>query len=76
MDRTPAEFTAHNAELSRIAHDDAFRLPAVGAGLRRHTRYARQNGVHFSPAFVVNRIVNSDMSSGQTVEKWAKELGL
>jgi hypothetical protein len=32
--------------------------------------------VHFSPTFIVNRLVNANMSSGQTVEEWAKELGL
>jgi hypothetical protein len=32
--------------------------------------------VHVSPTFSVNRIVNGNMSSGQSVEEWAKEMGL
>ena len=52
------------------------RYPSVGAALRWHTRYARQNGVHFSPTFAVNRIVNPNMSSGQKIEEWATQLGL
>lgn len=75
MDRTPAEIVAHISDLIGIDLSEAFRLPSVGAALRWHTRYARQNGIHFSPTFVVNRIANNNMSSGQTIEEWAKELG-
>ncbi len=76
MDRTPAELIAHLESLAGLKLAEAFRLPTVGAALRWHTRYARQNGIHFSPTFSVNRIVNANMSSGQAVEEWAKELGL
>ncbi len=76
MDRTPAEIVAHISKLIGIDLSEAFRLPSVGSALRWHTRYARQNGIHFSPTFVVNRIVNTNMSSGQKIEEWAKELGL
>jgi hypothetical protein len=76
MDRTPAEIIAQLSKLIGVDLSEPFRLPSVGAALRWHTRYARQNGVHFSPTFAVNRIVNSNMSSGQTVEDWAKEMGL
>ncbi len=30
----------------------------------------RQNGIHVSPSFMVNGIVQSDMSSGDTVTDW------
>ena len=76
MDRTPAEIIAQISDLAGVDLSEAFKLPSVGAALRWHTRYARQNGVHFSPTFVVNRIVNNAMSSSQTIEDWAKELGL
>lgn len=75
MDRTPAQIIAHISDLVGIDLSEAFRLPGAGAALRWHTGYARQNGIHFSPTFAVNRIVNNNMSSGQTVEEWAKELG-
>ena len=76
MDRTPAEIVAHISKLIGVDLAEAFRFSSVGAALRWHTRYARQNGVHFSPTFAVNRVVNNNMSSGQTIEEWAKELGL
>lgn len=76
MDRTPAEIIAQISGLVGVDLSEAFRYPSVGAALRWHTRYARQNGVHFSPTFAVNRIVSASMSSGQNVEEWAKEMGL
>jgi hypothetical protein len=75
MGRTPAQIVAHVSELVGIDLEDAFRLPAVGQALRWHTRYARQNGIHFSPTFSVGGIVNGNMSSGQSVDEWSKELG-
>ena len=74
--KTPAEIVAHISTLIGIALDEAFKLKSVETALKWHTRYARQTGVHFSPTFVVNRIVKDSMSSGQTIEEWAKELGL
>jgi protein-disulfide isomerase len=76
MERTPAQIVAHVSELVGMDLKDAFRLPAVGQALRWHTRYARQNGIHFSPTFSVGGIVNNNMSSGQSVDEWRNELGL
>jgi hypothetical protein len=76
MDRTPNQVIAHLSGLIGIELAEPWKNPAVGAALRWHTRYARQNGIHFSPTFAVNRIVNPNMSSGQTIEEWAKELGV
>ena len=76
MDRTPHQIIAQISELVGTDLSEAFRYPTVGAALRWHTRYARQNGVHVSPTFLVNRIVNTNMSSGQAIEDWAKEMGL
>ncbi len=76
MDRTPNQIVAQISALAGVDLSEAFKMPSVGAALRWHTRYARQNGIHVSPTFVVNRIVNNNMSSGQKIEDWAKELGL
>ena len=76
MDRTPNEIIAKLSQLIGVDLSKAWTYPAVGEALRWHTRYARQNGVHVSPTFLVNRIVNGTMSSGQSVEEWAKEMGL
>ena len=76
MDRTPQEIVAHISELTGVALAEPFKLKSVEQALKWHTRYARQNGVHFSPTFIVNGIVKDSMSSGQSIEEWAKELGL
>jgi hypothetical protein len=51
------------------------KMKSVDLALRWHTKYCRQNGVHVSPTFAVNRVINNAMSSGQSVEEWSKELG-
>jgi hypothetical protein len=75
MERTPAQMIAQLSDLIGVDLAEPFRWPSVGQALRWHTRYARQNGVHVSPTFAVNRIVNANMSSGQSIEEWAKQLG-
>jgi hypothetical protein len=76
MDRTPAQIIAQISDLISADLSEAFRLPAVGQALRWHTRYSRQNGIHFSPTFAVDRIVNNKMSSGQSIKEWSEEIRL
>jgi hypothetical protein len=76
MSRTPAEIVGHISELIGIDLSEPFRLKSVGRALRWHTRYARQNGVHESPTFAVNRLIDGSMTSGQSIEEWAGKLGL
>ena len=45
------QIIAQISELIGTDLSEVFRYPTVGAALRWHTRYARQNGVHFSPTF-------------------------
>jgi hypothetical protein len=76
MDTTPNEIVARLSRLIGVDLSEAFKLKSVEDALKWHTKYARQNGIHVSPTFSVNRIVNANMSSGQSVEDWAKEMGL
>lgn len=76
MDRSPAKTIAHISALTGIDLAKTFKLKSVDQALRWHTKYSRQNGVHVSPTFAVNGLINNAMSSGQTIEEWAKELGL
>jgi hypothetical protein len=70
MDRTPADILRHVSELAGIDLTAAFCWKSVDQALRWHAKYCRQNGVHVSPSFAVNRIREPSMSSGQTVEEW------
>jgi hypothetical protein len=76
MDRSPAQIIAHISDLTGIDLSEAFKFKSVDQALRWHTKYSRQNGVHVSPTFAVNGLVSNAMSSGQSIEEWAKELGL
>lgn len=52
----------------------AFDRPDIDKPVRWHTRYARQNGIHVSPSFMIDGIVQGDVSSGDAVEDWVKRL--
>ena len=76
MHRTPAEILRHVSELAGIDLTAAFCWKSVDRALRWHVKYSRQNGVHVSPSFAVNRILEPSMGSGQTVEEWLEALPL
>jgi hypothetical protein len=39
-----------------------------------HARYGRQNGIHVSPTFMIDGLVQADMSSGDAVTDWVSRL--
>lgn len=75
MDRTPGDILRAMSELAGKDLTAAFCLKSVDLALRWHVKYARQNGAHVSPTFAVNRILDPQFSSGQSVEEWANLLG-
>jgi hypothetical protein len=74
MDRTPGQIVADIGKLAGVDLTEAFRLKSVDRAMRWHARYYRQNGIHESPTFAINGIVERGMSSGQTVEEWTELL--
>lgn len=72
MDRTPADILRDIAAIVGTDLSEPFRLKEVGAAFRWQTRYARQNGIHVSPTFMINGLVESQMASGQAIEEWAE----
>jgi hypothetical protein len=42
--------------------------------IKWHCKYARQNGVHVSPTFMVNGLVQADLGSGDEVGVWAERI--
>jgi len=61
---------------SGIQVSTAFELPGLDREMKWHAKYARQNGIHSTPTFMVNGLVVSDMNSGDTVDTWLARLGL
>ena len=43
--------------------------------VKHHTRFARQNGAHVTPTFMVDGLIDLSIGSGDTVEQWIEKLG-
>ena len=76
LDRSPAQLLARVEELSGIALRAAFEDPALTTDVKWQAKYARQNGIHVTPTFMVDGLVAPDFSSGDAVEVWLGKLGL
>ena len=76
MDETPNGILARIEELSEVPVAEAFAIPDLDREIRWHARYARQNGAHVTPTFMVDGIVRPDLGSGDPVEKWLDVLAL
>jgi hypothetical protein len=73
-DATPNDIIRRVEAYSGLKLMDAFSITGLDKEIRWHCRYARQNGIHVSPSFMVNGIVQPDMSSGDTVADWLARL--
>jgi hypothetical protein len=71
MNRSPADVLKQISELSGIDLSEAFKSKSVGRAMTWHAKYSRQNGVHVSPSFAINGLLEPAMSSGQTIEEWS-----
>ena len=58
------------SNLTGIDLDDAFVSPLITEEMKWLAKYARQNGIHPSPTFMVNGVIDDRFSSGQSVEEW------
>jgi hypothetical protein len=76
MHATPAEIVARLAKYSGVEPDEAFAIPDLDREIKWHCKYARQNGVHVSPTFMIDGLIQPDMGSGDPVENWVSRLGL
>jgi hypothetical protein len=53
-----------------------FELPELMAEMKWQAKFARQNGIHSTPTFMVNGLVENEMSSGDAVDIWLEKLHL
>lgn len=74
MDATPNQIIKRLEGYSGVALKAAFAIPDLDREIKWHCRYARQNGIHVSPTFMIDGLVRPDMSSGDDVEVWVKLL--
>ncbi len=76
MDATPNDILAKIRDYSGVDVREAFADPTLDKAVKRHTRYARQNGAHVTPTFMVDGIIDPSIGSGDPVESWVEKLGL
>lgn len=74
MDVTPNQLIARLENDSGVALQQAFAIPDLDREIKWHCKYARQNGIHVSPTFMVNGIVQPDLGSADPVAQWVDRL--
>ncbi|MCG7600782.1 DsbA family protein [Halomonas sp. McH1-25] len=71
-DATPNDILKRLEAYSGIALTQAFEIPDLDNAVKRHAKYARQNGIHSTPTFMVDGLVDQSMSSDDDVSEWVK----
>jgi protein-disulfide isomerase len=74
MSATPSEIIARVEAYSGLTLADAFSIPDLDREIKSHAKYSRQNGIHSSPTFMIDGLVQPDMSSGDAVSAWVSKL--
>jgi hypothetical protein len=74
LDATPNDIIARIENYSGVKLAQAFAIPDLDREIKWHCRYARQNGIHVSPTFMIDGLVQADMSSSDTVSDWVSRL--
>ncbi len=74
LDATPNDIITRVERYSGVKLTGAFAIPDLDREVKWHTKYARQNGIHSSPSFMIDGLVQGDMSSGDPVTAWVERL--
>jgi hypothetical protein len=74
LDATPNDIIGRIERYSSVKLAKAFSTPDLDREVKWHCKYARQNGIHVSPTFMIDGLVQADMSSGDPVVDWATRL--
>ena len=64
LDATPNDIIGRIERYSGVKLAEAFSIPDLDREVKWHCKYARQNGIHVSPTFMIDGLVQADMSSG------------
>ena len=74
MDATPNDIIRRLEAYSGLKLAEAFAIPDLDREIKWHCKYARQNGVHVSPSFMIDGLVQPDMGSGDAVSDWVARI--
>ena len=72
---TPDDILKRLEDYSGLELITAFEIPDLDREIKRHAKYSRQNGVHGSPTFMVDGLIDPTMGSGDDVNEWVKRFG-
>jgi hypothetical protein len=73
-DATPNDILRRIEGYTGLKLMDAFNEKSLNKIYKLECRYARQNGIHLSPSFMIDGIVQGDLSSGDSVSDWLARL--
>jgi hypothetical protein len=74
MNATPNDIIARIEGYSGLKLARPFAIPDLDREIKWHCRYARQNGIHVSPSFMIDGLLEPAMSSGDEVSAWISRL--
>jgi hypothetical protein len=74
MKATPDDIIARIEGYSGLKLAAAFAIPTLDREIKWHCKYARQNGIHVSPTFMIDGLVRPEIGSGDDVSAWARHL--
>ncbi len=74
MEAAPNDIIARIEGYSGIKLSEAFAIPDLDREIKWHCKYARQNGIHVSPTFMIDGLVEPGMSSGDAISDWVTRL--
>jgi hypothetical protein len=70
LDSTPNDIIRRIERYSGVSLPRPSRSPISTARSSWHCKYARHNGIHVSPTFMLDGLVQPDMSSGDPIADW------
>jgi len=76
LDQSPRGLLRLIEQLSGVPVLQAFQQPGLDKDMKWQARYARQNGIHGSPTFMVNGLIAPEFSSADDVGVWIEKLQL
>jgi hypothetical protein len=74
LDASPNDVIARIESYSGTKLSEAFAIPDLDREIKWHCKYARQNGIHVSPTFMIDGLVQADIGSGDAVSDWVLRL--
>ncbi len=74
MHTTPEQILARLKHYSGVDATVLFDWFGLQNEIKWHCKYACQNGIHVSPTFILNGLVQHDIGSSDSVADWAKRL--